>query len=142
MAIKFIQKWIDYLSCPQDLLNGLAICPFAKKAKFQFIKSHSTKIIPPEDNFEIIIYKIENDITFNRLFDICKQLNQKYPHLVFLPDHRDRRTYINNKKTNNGKFNLVLCQHREQLNKAREMLRDTNYYSFWNEKYLKEITDM
>lgn len=142
MLFEHIQKWIDYLSCPQDLLKGLAICPFAKKAKFQIIQTKSSEIKPPVDQFEIIIYSVEDDITFEALFNVCKNLNKTYPELVFLPDHKDRMTFINKLATGNGKFNLVLCQPRSQLEQAREMLRKTDYYKFWTPEYLKEIMEM
>ena len=32
-----------------------------------------------------------------------------------------------------------LAQRRKELEKARTKLKETNYYSFWNKKYLKEI---
>jgi hypothetical protein len=140
--LKHINKWIDYLSCPQDLLTGLAICPFAKKAKFQLIRTHTNKIIPPDEPFEIIIFLVEDNITFVDLTAACKSLNKKYPQLVFLPDHKNRDTYIKGLKTNNGKYNLILCQYRDQLEKARELLKHTDYYKFWDKGYLKEIMEM
>ena len=140
--LKHIKKWVDYLSCPQDLLTGLAICPFAKKAKFQLIRTHTNKIAPPEGPFEIIIFIVENNITFTDLIVACKFLNKKHPQLVFLPDHKDRNTFIKGLKTNNGKYNLILCQYRDQLQKARELLKHTDYYKFWDKEYLKEIMEM
>jgi len=142
MLFEHIQKWIDYLSCPQELLKGLAICPFAKKAKFQIIKTKSFEIKPPTDDFEIIIYSVEKNITPDNLYNTCKELNKKYPELVFLPDHRDRKTFIKTLATGNGKFNLILCQRRDQLKQAREMLKKTDYYKFWSPEYLKEIMEM
>jgi len=142
MLFEHIQKWIDYLSCPQDLLKGLAICPFAKKAKFQIIKTTSTEIKPPTGEFEIIIYCVEDNIAFDDLFNTCKRLNKKYTDLIFLPDHKDRKTFIKTLATGNGKFNLVLCQRRDQLEQAREMLKKTDYYKFWSPEYLKEIMEM
>lgn len=142
MLFEHIQKWIDYLSYPQDLLKGLAICPFAKKAKFQIIKTKSSEIIPPSDKFEIIIYNVEDNITFNDLYNVCKRLNREYPDLIFLPDHKERKTFIKTLATGNGKFNLVLCQRRDQLEQAREMLRKTDYYKYWSPEYLKEIMEM
>lgn len=140
--LKHIKKWVDYLSCPQDLLTGLAICPFAKKAKLQLIRTNIHKIVPPEEPFEIIIFIVENDITSTDLIAACKSLNKKYPQLVFLPDHKDRNTFIKGLKTNNGKYNLILCQYRDQLQKARELLKHTDYYKFWDKEYLREIMEM
>jgi hypothetical protein len=62
-----------------------------------------------------------------------------YPEMVFLPDHKDRDTFINGVQTNNGKYNLILCQWRDNLESARTKLKNSNYYSFWDQEYLKEI---
>ena len=66
-------------------------------------------------------------------------LSWQYPDIIFLPDHKDRKTFINGVQTNNGKHNLLLCQLRSRLKIARDKLKKSNYYSFWTEDYLKEI---
>ena len=44
-------------------------------------------------------------------------------------------------QTNNGKYNLVLCQPRKDLTEARKKLGKTNYYDYWDEKYLQEVLE-
>lgn len=140
--LKHLRAWIDYISLPQELIGGLSICPFAKAAKFDLISTTTDSIILPEKDFEIIIFKVEDNITPEKLMHVCRELNTKYKALIFLPDHKERKTYINSIRTNNMKLNLILCQKRDNLNKAREQLKNTNYYSYWNNDYLKEIMEM
>ena len=74
--------------------------------------------------------------------EIATEYNKIFPEIIFLPDHKDRETYINGVATNNGKYNLILCQWRDNLNKARSKLEHTKYYSFWDQTYLEEITKL
>jgi hypothetical protein len=59
--------------------------------------------------------------------------------MVFLPDPKDKYTEINGVQTNNGEHNLILCQWRDNLDKARAKLQKTTYYTHWASEYLKEI---
>ena len=47
--------------------------------------------------------------------------------------------YKKNIKTNNGLYNLILSQPKKELSEFRKKLVKTNYYSNWDEDYLKEI---
>jgi hypothetical protein len=71
--------------------------------------------------------------------DIANEYNKIYPDMVFLPDPKDRYTEINGVQTNNGNYNLILCQWRDKLDNARSKLQKTSYYTYWAEEYLKEI---
>ena len=82
---------------------------------------------------------LDDTWSIDTLNQLAHEYNQLYKDIIFLPDHKDRYTEINGVQTNNGKHNLLLCQWRDNLNKAREKLAGTNYYSFWNEEYLQEI---
>ena len=70
---------------------------------------------------------------------MCSELNEKYLDLIFLPDHKNRDTYINGVKTNNGNHNIILCQPKKKLKDARAALKKTDYYTYWDKEYLKEI---
>jgi transcription elongation factor Elf1 len=50
-----------------------------------------------------------------------------------------RDTFISGVKTNNEKFNLILCQSKKKLSAIRKKLAKTDYYSFWTEEYLEQI---
>ena len=134
-----LTQWIDALGVPQEKLGGHSVCPFAKLAsRFTMVRVEG-EIIPPEDrNFDIIIYLLP-DISFESMNELCADLNTRYSDLIFLPDHKDRNTFINGVQTNNGKHNILLCQPKQKLKDARAALRKTNYYTYWSKDYLREI---
>lgn len=138
---KYIKNWIDYLSIPRNELDNFSVCPYAKKSKYLIFETmlKNIDIDNIDNNIDVIIYKILDTVTEIELFDACKILNKKSSNLIFLPDHKDRNTFISNFQTNNGKFNLILCQNKKELQEARLKLMNTNYYKFWNEEYLTEI---
>ena len=134
-----IKEWIQKISVKQPALDGYAVCPYAKNAEYEVYESKGYDIDPPPWEFELIIYAMPDNLSFDSLDAIATEYNKLYPELVFLPDGKDRHTEINGVETSNGKYNLLLCQNRKKLQDARERLANTPYYSFWNEEYLKEI---
>ena len=134
-----ITDWITRISQPIDDLGNMSVCPFAKNADYGLVDTDGSDIVPPPWDFELIIYKLPNEYTREELNAIAYEYNRMYPSLVFLPDHKDHNTFINNVQTNNGKYNLILCQWRDTLEIARAKLKKTNYYTYWAEDYLKEI---
>ena len=134
-----ISDWIDRISLPMPELGKMSVCPYAKGASYTVIETSGIGIEPPTDNFELIVYTLPDYYTVNELSDLAHTYNIKFPNLIFLPDHKDKETFINGVRTNNGKINLILCQGRENLMQAREKLKKTSYYRYWAEDYLKEI---
>ena len=141
-----IEDWIQHLGVVNESLNGHSVCPYAKKAVwnlvicdesilencFRFVEEKHIKK-------DVTIFMFNNDFSISQLNQLCELLNKEHPSYVFLPDHRERKTYIDKVKTNNGKYNFVLGQKRKELEEARDNLRKTDYYSYWNKEYLKEI---
>jgi hypothetical protein len=134
-----INSWITVLSTQQPTLDNMPVCPYARGSEFELIESDGGDINPPPWDFELIIYKLPDNYSVDELTNIATEYNNIFPEMIFLPDHKDRDTFINGVQTNNGKYNLILCQWRDNLEKARSKLSNTAYYSFWNEDYLKEI---
>lgn len=134
-----IKSWVDHISKPREELGGYSVCPFAKSAKFEIIKCSEEEINPPNKWFELLIYKMPDELTESQLDETAKRLKQKFQDYIFLPDHRERNTFINGVQTNNGKLNLILCQWKTDLESARDKLTKTKYYSYWDKEYLKEI---
>ena len=134
-----IIQWISVLDTNQENLGNHKICPFANTAKYKIIECDMNDVSIHNENVELVIFKVGDDVEFEQMSEYCKNLNKIQEEYVFLPDHRHRNTYINGVQTNNGKHNLILCQSRTKLLKARAGLMKTNYYSFWNEEYLHEI---
>jgi len=134
-----IEEWINRISKPADQLDGFSVCPFAKGAEYEIVETDGSTIDPPPWDFELIIYKLPDHYSEQEVCDIASEYNKIYPDMVFLPDPRDRYTAINGVQTNNGEYNLILCQWRDKLESARLKLQKTSYYVHWTEEYLKEI---
>ena len=136
-----IEDWIERISKPADLLGGFSVCPFAKGADYSVHKTDGSDICPPPWDFELMVYVLPMQYTEEEVVAIANEYNKIYPDMVFLPDPKDRHTEINGVQTNNGEYNIILCQWRDNLNKAREKLQKTSYYTYWAEDYLKEILE-
>ena len=85
-------------------------------------------------------HRVSHNEPFRReeLSEHCERLAELYPDMIFLPDST-RETFINGVQTNNGKYNLILCQSKKKLLDARRQLAKTDYYTFWDPEYLREI---
>jgi hypothetical protein len=134
-----IKEWIDHISRPREELGGMSVCPYAKGATYEIIETDGSNISPPSQNFELIIYKLPDTFTIVQVEQIAEKYNKLFPNIIFLADPKDRITEINNVKTNNGKYNLILCQLRDNLESARVKLKNTKYYSYWSSDYLDKI---
>ena len=134
-----IEDWIQRISQPTDKLGGFSVCPYAKGAEYEVIETDGSTIDPPPWDFELIIYKLPDFYNQQEVTDIANEYNKIYPDMIFLPDPKDKYTEINGVQTNNGEYNLILCQWRDNLEKTRAKLKSTNYYTYWAKEYLEEI---
>ena len=132
-----IEEWLIRVSEVRPELGGFSICPFAKKAKYKILNIDIDKIYPIE-NYDVIIYVIQEE-NLDVINSWVKHYNQKYNQWLFFEDCASYDTYINGVQTNNGKYNLILGQPKEKLRKFREILKKTEYYSYWSEDYYNEI---
>ena len=135
----YLAEWIQRISLARPELAGMPVCPYAAAAQYEIITVTGPDLPVPPAVFELIIYQLADDLTADQVIDLARSANALYRDLVFLPDPRDRRTHINGVATNNGRYNLVLCQPRDRLALARQQLQRTAYYSFWDKDYLDEI---
>ena len=137
---RYILHWIKQLSKIRPELGNFAICPYASNANFAIVDEKLSQIMP-NDDFDVIIYVVEDDISANFLYDAVDDYNHNYPEYRFIADHGKTKTYIQGIQTSNGKYNLVLCQPRNELTEARKKLSKTDYYKYWNKSYLKEVLE-
>jgi hypothetical protein len=135
---KDIQDWILSLTKPKRELGRFATCPYAQFAKYR-IEKRCISDLQPLEGVEVAIFVLDDFHTLEDLLRRCRELNEAYPDYVFLDDHKDDHSYINGVQTNNGKYNLILCQNKEKLLKAREALQETRYYSYWDEEFYNRI---
>lgn len=136
----FILNWIKEVSKIRTELKGFAICPFASTAKYKIIECSVEKIRPIED-YQVIIYIIEDNFDLYTVQSWVNFYNLKYNGWKFFEDCGSYDTYIQGIKTNNGKYNLILAQPTQKLRKLREFLAKTDYYNLWDDDYLQEILD-
>lgn len=134
-----LKAWITHISTPMDDLGGLPVCPYAQGIEYEVKQVGINDVCAPLGIFGLIIYVLPDSVSLDQLKTACKKYNESRPELIFLADSRCRETFINGVKTNNGRFNLILCQHRSELDHARSKLRKTNYYQYWTDEYIKEI---
>ena len=137
---KYILSWIQEISKIRPELGNFSICPYASGANFSIQEQKLSEIVPNSD-FDVIINIVEDDIDANSLYDAVDDYNRNYSDYKFIADHGKTNTYIQGIQTNNGKYNLVLCQSRNELTEAREKLAKTNYYDYWDKNYLKEVLE-
>ena len=137
---RYILHWIGQLSKIRPELGSFAICPYASKAKFAIFEEKLCRIMP-NDEYDVIIYIVEDDIDKQFLYDAVDDYNHNYSDYKFIADHGKTKTYIQGIQTSNGFFNLVLCQPRKELTEARKKLAKTNYYDYWDKDYLEEVLE-
>ena len=137
---RYILHWISQLSKIRPELGNFAICPYASTANFAIVDEKLSQIMP-NDEFDVIIYVVEDNINADFLYDAVDDYNRNYPNYKFIADHGKTKTYIQGIQTNNGKYNLVLCQSRKELTEARKKLAKTNYYDYWDKNYLEEVLE-
>lgn len=142
MQKKNIEVWIKRISKPNKKIGGHSICPFAKKAKYLLIENDLTKIklsFPEDNDLVIFISNTDQAIPPKNLDKICKDLSIRYKEYIFLYNSKLEKTYINNQRTDNAMYDMIFCQPKEELNKAREVLGKTSYYDFWSKSFLNKI---
>ena len=136
----YILNWIKDVSRIREELNGFAICPFAANSTFKIIECSVEDISPIED-YQVIIFIIEDYLDLNAIDFWVNFYDSKYKDWKFFQDCGQYNTYINGVQTNNGKYNLILAQPTGKLRKFRESLAKTDYYDLWDDKYLREILE-
>lgn len=134
-----VRKWIATLITPKEELGNHSICPFAAASTVAIMETPLGGVAPL-DGCDVAVF-IVGECSLEDLQARCRSLNVTYPRYLFLDDHRDDPSYINGVQTNNGKHNLILCQLRDKLLKARENLHKTDYYEYWSEDLYKQIVE-
>ena len=134
----YIHEWIREVSKTRPELGGFAVCPYASSSKNLIVETTIDDIVP-EPGHDVIIFIIESFWRPDQVAKWVNHYNEKFPYYKFFEDLSCRDTFIGGIKTNNEKFNLILCQSKKKLSKIRKKLAETEYYTYWTEDYLKEI---
>ena len=137
---RYILHWIGQLSKIRPELGNFAVCPYASTANFIILEEKLRKVTP-RVGFDVVIYVVEDDHDEDFLYAMVDDYNRTYSKYKFIADHRKSNTKINGIPTSNGKYNLVLCQPREELTEARKKLAKTDYYRYWDKNYLEDVLE-
>ena len=134
----YIHEWINQVSTPKDELSGFPVCPYASGSKTLIVETTIDDIVP-QSGYDVIVFIVEDFWRPDQVMKWVDVYNKKFTYYKFFEDLSSRDTFINGVKTNNEKFNLILCQSKKKLSAIRKKLAKTDYYSYWTEKYLEEI---
>ena len=134
----YIHEWIQEVSKNRPELDGFALCPYASSSK-NLIKETPIDDVVPQSGYDVIIFIVEDFWRPDRVARWCEFYNEEYNKYKFLPDCFGKLNEIGGIRSNNLKYNLILCQSKSKLSKIRKKLMETDYYEYWNETYLKEI---
>ncbi len=134
----YIHEWIRQVSKERPELGGFAVCPYASNSNTLIVETTIDGIVP-KSGYDVIVFIIEDFWRPNQVEKWVNFYNKKYPYYKFFDDVSTRDTFINEVKTNNDHYNLILCQSKKKLSSFRKKLSETNYYSYWTEEYLEEV---
>ena len=95
--------------------------------------------ICPEPGHDVVIFIVENFWRPYQTEKWARSYNEKFVYYKFFADCAEKNIMIDGIKTNNCKYNLILCQSKQKLAKTRKNLENLNYYPYWKESYLREI---
>lgn len=135
----FVQDWVAKVSLPRTELQGQSLCPFAKKAKWDFYLLNKFSLDISLCKKEVTIFALLGTISKMKLEKYVKQLKAQHPKYVFLPDHKNANTKIKGIATGNGKYNLILVQKRRKLTSARKYLTKKKYYENVSKSYKNKL---
>jgi len=137
--LEVIQNWLKRVQEPRKELNGKSICPFAKMPAIVVVKQLTSEtVIPTSQSITIYIEDSVNS-SFEDIDAVCRDLRSKHNDYIFLPDHPEKKNYINGIETGNGHLPLIIVQNSNELLSARRKLEKTDYYDKWDKNYLKDI---
>ena len=93
----------------------------------------------PLNGCDVVIFVVEDYLDVDAIQFWCDFYNKKHDDYIFLEDCAYTDFHINGIKTNNGKYNLVLCQKKQKLLESRKILSKSGYYDHWDDEMVSEI---
>lgn len=152
MEIDKIHDWFAHIQTPKQQLGGMPICPFAKAtiASKQFtIQQCSLQDIDEKvSQCDIIKHKVcifylptYEQYTVEQLEQKTKQLtNVHYSDDKVVLDNDPRSPFIvNGVTTTFEQCYLWIVQSLSDLTQKSNMLKDTQYYSYWTKDQIDQV---
>jgi hypothetical protein len=133
-----VREWIKNISVKREELGGFSICPYAFSASV-IIEERALSNVTLIKGADVVIFIVEDDVSIASMLQKVSELNMTYRDCIWLDDHKEETTFINGVQSNFGKANLILCQKRDKLLKARADLSKTDYYKYWSDEMYNRI---
>ena len=138
--------WVSFLSKARAEFGGLPPCPFALTALTEnkvALMSAPVDMVETEAllrHKEVVIYWFDPaSMSPAELTAICNKINISYPGLIALEDHPQELEQVSGVVLNQLNWALILIQDRHKLERARAMLKRTDYYKSWSWEYLSDV---
>jgi hypothetical protein len=149
---QYLTKWaVEVLSVPNELLNSLPICPFAKSAMLEgmidivrvdnYVEEITNRMKNWDDKYQAVIFVCDDNLHPQEFLDSVKKLNQEFMSndLVLLEDHKDIDENFHGIPFNNGRYNIVIAQRLHKINEASRSLERKGYYINWTEEMYNDV---
>ena len=149
---EYLTKWVEeVLSVPNELLNSLPICPFARRAildnqvKFirtsDYVNDITTELSKWDDSVHAMLFVCDDDVDPAQFVSDVAVLNTKFlsQDLVLLEDHVRVTESFHGITFNNGKYNIVIVQRLHSINDASRSLERSGYYNNWSEELYNDV---
>ena len=147
-----IEQWIvDFVEKPNPLLNNWPPCPYARQARLnQQVDIRSGCFNPVDDikqtdlgKFEVVAYVYDRTRwsadEFNELVETVNISYLAQRGLIALADHPDDVETVAGITMNQGTYAIVFVQDLDKLNHFARILGKRDFYSSWDEEYLKVL---
>ena len=152
MEISSIHDWFNHIQTPKDQLGGMPICPFARAAiannEYDIQQCSLDDIDQKVAECDINQYKVHifylptyEQYTVHQLEQITKQLTTKYRNddKVVLDNDPRNPFVIQGVTTTFDKCYLWIVQSLDDLTQKSNILKTTNYYSYWTKDQIDQV---
>jgi hypothetical protein len=147
-----IAQWFEHIQTPREQLGNMPICPFARAAvtnKQYTIAQCTLDSIDDQvqqcdisTNLVHIIYlPTYEQYTIQQLSEVTTKLNQQYKKndkVVLENDPRETFELQGIRTTFSHCF-LWIVQSLSDLTQKSDMLKNTDYYSYWTKEQIDEV---
>ena len=140
-----IKEWAFWLSSGILGEEKLPLCPWAKKSILEglveyYEKENPEDLVPLPEGIKVRIVSFP-EISHRELIEIRNRCNRNLEEWIFLDSHPEDEETIGGVKSV-FKSPLILIQSRKELEEARDILKRSKYYSYWNSNALEEILSL
>jgi hypothetical protein len=137
-----IKDWIFFLSSSALGKGEFPLCPWAKKTltegSVDYWEGEDPKnLVPLPEGIRVRILHLPES-SHQDLIQIRNECNREFRDWIFLESHPDDGEEIGGIRSV-GDRPMILIQGRKELQEARESLRNTPYYSYWDPEILDSI---